>query len=248
MNKLKYFLSILLGLFAGPLFFVVAAFLDEVLMIRFDVWLPIGISLLMVSSIFVVIVKKEKASAIAVAVVLLILLSTFSVCFVYDSLRIGPGPEQLTYMHLLGVLRDEEGHMDPNWGDSDWEFYKPKCYSAFSVSRYGKTSLEVATFYYSSGTSHIHCGLKLLKQLFTKFFCGYTDSGTAYGKYKELLTGSGFQIKDGMNNFTAKNETTLIHCQLDGDFITVIHVNRDEKYLLSRTSILDYYSEQNYLY
>ncbi|MFO7967930.1 MAG: hypothetical protein R6U44_10075 [Archaeoglobaceae archaeon] len=237
MNKLKYFLSILLGLFAGPLFFVVAVFLNEVLMFRFDVWLPIGISLLMVSSIFVVIVKKEKASAIAVAVVLLILSSAFSLCFVYDSLLIGPGPEQLTYMHLLGVLRDEEGNVDPNWGNSDWEFYKPKCYSEFSVSRYGSTSLEVATFYYSS-TSHnpIHFGLK---HLFMKFFCGYTDSGTAYGKYKELLAGSGFQIRYGMNNFTAKNETTLIHCQLDGDFITVIHVDRDEKYLLSRTSILN---------
>jgi len=53
-----------------------------------------------------------------------------------------------------------------------------------------------------------------------------------------LLLNSRFSIENRLNSFTARNETTMIYCQLDGDFIMVVKVNENEEYLLNHTKIL----------
>jgi len=233
-KKLKLLYSTLIGLLAGPLFFITAAILDQA-GARFDVWLPISISLAVILIIFFHTIRKIEKKMIVIATVLLVLSSTYSVCFVYDLLLIGPGPKQLTYMHLLAKLRDEKGRIDPNWVGSEWNFYKPKCYSEFCVERYGNTSLEVAVFYYGR-ISHNPVNSEL-KCLYTSLFCGITDSKTAYETYKGLLSESGFLVEEGLDYFTAKNETIIAYCQLDREFIVVVKADRDEKYLLNQTKI-----------
>jgi hypothetical protein len=167
---------------------------------------------------------------------LLLLLSICAVFYASDFLLLGPKGEQIPYLYLIANLRDEEGVIDPHWISSEWRFYKPKCYLESSASKYNSTSLELAVFYYGR-TSHnpIHSGLKYL---YTKLSCGITDSKTAYERYKELLFNSGFSIESRSNSFTARNETTMIYCQLDGDFIMVVKVNENEEYLLNHTKIL----------
>ncbi len=237
MNKLKLLYSTLIGLLAGPLFFITAVFMDQA-GIEFDVWPPTVISLALVFTIFFLTVKKKDKRTFAIAMILLVLSSTYSLCFVYDFSLIGPGPEQLTYMHLLAKLRDEKGRIDPNWVGSKWNFYKPQCYSEFCTKRYGNTSLEVAVFYYGHYGKTAYNPHSVPKYLFTKLFCGYTDSKTAYENYRELLSNSGFLIEDGLDNFTAKNKTIIVYCQLDGEYIAVVKADTDEEYLLNRTKIV----------
>lgn len=242
MKSRKYIIiSIFLGLLSGPSFLFIAMLLSILFekflpATTFPAELPIGISLTVIISVFFLIIRKAEKKLATIAMVLLLLSSTHSVCFVYDLILIGPGPEQLTYMHLLAKLRDEKGRIDPNWVGSEWNFYKPKCYSEFCAERYENTSLEVAVFYYGKTSySPIHSGLKYL---YTRLFCGYTDSKTAYENYKNLFSNSGFLIEDGLYNFTAKNESTIVYCQLDDKFIMVVKVDRDEEYLLNQTEIM----------
>lgn len=90
------------------------------------------------------------------------------------------------------------------------------------------------SFYYGSP---INPFTSIAKALNAFLFCGYKDSKTAYEKYKELLTNSGFSIEEQVEQFTARNETTLVYCQLEGNFIMVVEVNKDEEDLLARSEI-----------
>jgi len=243
MSRLKYVMvSVLLGLLAGPLFVLIAILLDISLekflpATTFPVVLPIGMSFIIIASIFFFIIRKAEKKIAITAMILLILSFIYSVCVVGDLILIGPGPEQITYMHLLAKLRDEKGRIDPNWTKSEWNFYKPRCYVTFCAKRYGNTSLEVAVFYYGHYGKSAYNPHSVLKCLFTKLFCGITDSKTAYENYKRFLSKSGFLIKNETNNFVAENETVTVYCQLDGDFITVVKVNKNEEYLLNKSFI-----------
>jgi len=240
MSKLKYvMMSVLLGLLAGLLFIFIAILLDISLekflpATTFPAELPIGMSFIVIAFIFFFIIRKAEKKIAITAMVLLILSSIYSVCVVGDLILIGPGPEQLTYMHLLAKLRDEKG----SWVGSEWNFYKPRCYITFCAKRYGNTSLEVAVFYYGYYGKSAYNPHSVLKYLFTKLFCGITDSKTAYENYKRFLSKSRFliknEIKNETNNFVAENKTVTVYCQLDGDFITVVKVNKNEEYLLNK--------------
>jgi len=140
--------------------------------IEFDIWLPTVISLIMTFVIFFFIIKKRNKKTFIIAIAFLVLSSTYSLCFTYNVLLLGPGPEQLTYVHLLAKIRDEKGRIDPNWTKSEWNFYKPRCYTTFCAEKYGNTSLEVAVFYYGHYGKSIYDPNSILKYLFTKLFCG----------------------------------------------------------------------------
>ncbi|MBO8183548.1 MAG: hypothetical protein H0Z28_12305 [Archaeoglobus sp.] len=103
------------------------------------------------------------------------------------------------------------------------------------LKKYAPDKLEVSAFYYGYPGNPFYA---IPKYLFTKLSFGITDSKTAYERYKELLLSSRFSIDSKSNSFTARNETTMVYCQLDGDFIMVVKVNKDEEYLLKCTKIL----------
>ncbi len=229
-------ISTLIGLLAGPLFFIIAVIMDQV-GIEFDIWLPTVISLVIIFVIFFFIIKKTDNKTFIIAIIFLVLSSTYSLCFTYDVLLLGPEPEQLTYMHLLAKIRDEKGRIDPNWTKSEWNFYKPRCYITFCAERYRNTSLEVAVFYYGHYGKSAYNPHSVLKYLFTKLFCGITDSKTAYEGYKRLLFKSGFLITSRNNYFIAENKSIIIYCYFENKFITVIKANKNEKYLLNKIKI-----------
>ncbi len=239
MSRLKYFImSVLLGLLAGPLFVFIAILLDMSLekflpATTFPAELPIGISFIVMAFIsFFIIRKAEKKTAIT-AMILLILSSIYSICVVGDLILIGPGPEQLTYMHLLAKIRDEKGKIDPNWVGSKWKFPSPKCYSVLEAMKYDNTSLEIAVFSYKYSRTPYDPNA-LIEKFFIKLLCGCTDSMTAYKDYKRFLSKSGFLIKNGTNNFVAENKSVIVYCQLSNDFITIVKVNKNEEHLLSK--------------
>ena len=63
-------------------------------------------------------------------------------------------------------------------------------------------------------------------------------SKIAYERYRDLLIKSGFEmVNESAYSFIAVNEMTVVYCQLDGKFITVVKASRDEKGLLNGVSI-----------
>lgn len=236
MYKLEFLYSIIIGLLAGPTSFIVAIIMDQA-RIEFDIWLPTVISLIMIFAIFFFTIKKTDKKTFTVAIIFLVLSPTYSLCFTYNVLLLGPGQEQLTYMHLLAKIRDEKGRIDPNWTKSEWNFYKPRCYITFCAEKYGNTSLEVAVFYYDHYGKSAYNPHSVLKYLFTKLFCGITDSKTAYESYKRLLFKSRFLVTSRNNYFIAENKSIIIYCYFENKFITVIKANKNEKYLLSKIKI-----------
>ena len=168
--------------------------------------------------------REEKKSIVFASIILL----TFFISIILLILYYFVIPLQLKFIAstlLQSMLKE-------NWVDSEWDFFKPDCYSAFHAKKYNNTSLKLAAFYYEC--EHFNSP----KCIYTKLFCGITDSRTAYERYERLLSNSGFSIEYGLDNFTARNETTIIYCQLDGDFVIVVKLDKEEEYLLNQTEIM----------
>jgi len=88
----------------------------------------------------------------------------------------------------------------------------------------------VAGFYYGDFKTYpLH---SFLKSAYRKLFCR-KDSRMAYDGYKKLLTSSGFSITEGLNSFTARNESLVIYCWLDGKNIMVARAEKAEETLLN---------------
>ena len=233
----KYIISIFLGTLVGPIFIFVAVLLD-ITQISFPIIFPIAISYMMILFFFIPLIKKERRPIAVISTVLLLLSATYSIFFIGELVVIGPKGERIPWTYLMVSVdcREETVASAGEFKQTDFDFYKPKCYSEFYAAKYGDTSLEISAFYYSGLSGNPFYSVP--KQLFTKLFCGITDSKTAYENYKELLSNSGFLIKDGLDNFTARNETTIVYCQLDGKFIMVVKVDMEEEYLLNQTKIM----------
>ena len=224
--KREVSISALLGIVTGPLFVLTAIALD-VVGLKFDVWHPIVLSLAVVSAALIYVLKDAGKKKFVLAVILFAVLSAYSASSFYDLLLIGPTPEQQAYMHLLSKIRDENGKIDPNWKDSDWNFLNPKCYSVSVARKYDNTSLEVAVFSYRYSKTQYDPN-RFIKILFKKFFCGYTDSETAYSEYKRALLDTGFELKEDDSNFLAENESLIVFCSRESALITVVKLKKKE--------------------
>jgi len=225
--------SAFLGLVTGPLYILTAMFLDDVLGFKSPILLIVTV-FGAISLIFITIARGEKRQIIVVSTILLLLLATYSIFFFSELVVIGPKGEIIPFTYLIANFR-YEGETIGSWDQAEWNFYKPECYSEFYAKKLKGRSLEVSAFYYGYSGNPFH---SVPKHLFTKLSCGITDSKTAYEGYKKLLSNFGFSIEDGLDNFTAKNESTVVYCQLDGDFIMVVKVDRGEEYLLNRIKIM----------
>ncbi len=217
MRNLDIFYSIILGIFAGPLFFIIAVILD-LTKINFDIWLPTLITFLAVFAIFFFKIRISEKKFRIISMTLLVLFSACSIYLALDLLSIGPDPEQRAYLYLLAKLREKSNRIDPNWIVSEWEFYKPICYSSSSSMAYSGSSLEIAVFYYNP----------------YKLLCSYTDSKTAFEKYKKEILSSGFRVvAEGNKSFVAENNTVIVYCLLDGNFIMVAKAVKSDEYLIN---------------
>ncbi|ADC65370.1 hypothetical protein Ferp_1212 [Ferroglobus placidus DSM 10642] len=228
--KREVLISVLLGFFTGSLFILTAIALD-VAGLKFDVWLPVVLSLAIASALLIYALRDAGKKKLGVAVALFIISSTYSVSFFYDFTSIGPTPEQQAYMHLLSKIRDVNGKIDPNWRDSSWNFLSPKCYSASVARKYGNTSLEMAVFSYRYSKTQYDPN-RPIKILFTKLFCGYADSKTAYEKYKRALLNNGFKLEENNGSFLAENESLVVFCSRERELIAVVKVDKTELELL----------------
>ena len=219
-------ISAFFGIVTGPLFLLTAIALD-VLGLRFDVWLPIVISLTIASTALIYALRNANRKMLGVAVALFIISSTYSVSFFYDFSLIGPTPEQQAYMHLLSKIRDESGKVDSNWRDSSWDFLSPRCYSALVVRKYDDSSLEIAVFSYRYSKTQYDPN-RFIRILFTKLSCGYADSEAAYEEYKRTLSNAGFELKENNSSFLAENESLVVFCNREGELITVALVGNSD--------------------
>lgn len=224
--KREVSISALLGILSGPLFILTAIALD-VASLKFDVWLPVVLSLAIASALLIYALRDAGKKKLGVAVALFVISSTYSMSFIYDFTSIGPTPEQQAYIHLLSKIRDENGKIDPNWKKSSWEFLSPKCYSASVARKYDNTSLEIAVFSYRYSKTHYDPN-RLVKILFTKLLCGYADSETAYEEYRRTLSNAGFELKENDSSFLAENESLVVFCSRENEVITGVEVEKGE--------------------
>ncbi|MBO8181633.1 MAG: hypothetical protein H0Z28_02430 [Archaeoglobus sp.] len=225
----------LAGLFFIVVFILMGVLLDT-LRIKQSFIISMIASLILTLIAYFPVIRKEKKTTALVSV-LLILFSIYIIFFFAEFVAIGPKGEQIPFVYLIANFRFENQTISSyyQWEQTEWGSYKPECYSEFYAAKFGNTSLEVSAFYYGYLGNPFYA---IPKYLFTKLSCGITDSKTAYTRYKELLLNSGFSIDSRSNSFTARNETTIVYCQLDGDFIMVVKVNKEEEYLLNHTKIM----------
>ena len=224
--KREVSISVLLGISSGLLFILTAIVLD-MLRMRFDVWFPIVLSLATTFAFLIYALRNTGKKKFVVALTLFVISSTYSISFIYDFSLIGPTPEQHAYIHLLSKIRDESGKIDPSWKKSSWRFLSPKCYSASVTRKYDNTSLEIAIFSYRYSKTHYDPN-RLVKILFTKLLCGYTDSETAYEEYRRALSNAGFELKESDSSFLAENGSLVVFCSREGELIIVVKVEKRE--------------------
>ncbi len=222
--KIRSYAYPAIGLLTGPIFLIITIALDQA-GLGFE-WISILVSPAVTFAIFLHL-QRRKISAINTG--FFVLLSVYSLCFVYNSISIAPGPEQLAYMHLLAEIG--ENGKEATWVTSDWNFPSPKCYSHFAAKRYDNTSLEVAVFCYRYSKTIWDPNL-IVRLLYSKLLCGYSDSEMAYEDYKRNLEKRGYDVFEQDHSFTAVNDTVRILCRLNNDHITVIKVYRDEEHLV----------------
>lgn len=231
--KLKpIIMSVIVGLLTGPLYILVTLLLDTLFRkymqtLETTVELATCLSLIVAFLIVIPAIRKTEKKVAVTAMILLILTSTYCIGFVTDLMLIGPGPEQRAYMYLLAEIRDRNGRISPNWTASKWDFYRPRCYTAYSAVRCGNK--EVAVFYYGYGKTKYNPN-SILKRLFVKLSCGITDSRTAYEDYMKLLNGLGFKVKAGKDRFTARNGLVTVYCRLEGDYIIAVRIVKGSSY------------------
>ena len=235
MRELRKFIIkfILLGSLAGPLFVITAIALSEFLgLIKAEV-ISVAITLVIVLIIFSFMIKKEKKSIVVVTTFLLLFTALYNIFFICELVALGPKGEQIPFVHLMIHFHYKN---ETNLEETEWNFYEPRCYSEFYAKKLKGYSLEVAAFHYSGLSGNPFHSVP--KYLFTKLFCGITDSKAGYEDYKELLNSSGFKIKESIYSFTAKNETLIVYCELNGEFIDVVKVDKNERSLLNQIEVV----------
>ncbi len=226
MGKARMIMLSALGLLFGPIFLLILLLLD-VLRLNLSPTASITISLLLTSAIVIYILhlaaKKQKIT-VGLAIIIA-LLSTYSVFAVLDMVSVGPRGETRSLVYLATHV-DCEGC---EWAKGEWDFYMPDCYTNLYVRKLEGHSLKIAAFDYGYTGNPFH----YLPVLIEKLLCGYADSGSAFEEYEELLSMNGFNVSVSDGCFTAKNDTICVYGKLDGDFILVAKVSRNETHLLA---------------
>ena len=234
-------LSILLGCLAGPTFVVVACVMD-VMGIRFSILSPVLIASITLFSILLFGLmrmerreKQKRKSRIIVSTIVFVTFAILSIMYTANFFAIGPRGERIPMYHLMFCFKyDNTTVASYPWRRIRWNTYEPPCYTVKYSSGLDGHSLKVACFYY--GLPSID-PFTILKFYINKILCDI-DSEKAYRRYRNVLIGSGFEIvKKGRNEFMAMNETTLIYCWLDGKYLSVVEVGKDERNLFDKIII-----------
>jgi len=176
--------------------------------------------------LILIFIAATRKNITLVMAILFVLSSLYSYFMIVDIVAIGPKGETRAYVYLKVSYR-----LGYEWVKSEWDFYRPDCYVESCSLKYIGHSLRISAFDYDYGGNPFH---SLPRYIFNRLLCGYSDSETAFKKYREKLLEKGFSINDGLNSFKAENETLKVYCKLDSNFIVIAVVDSEEEYLLDQ--------------
>ncbi len=248
MSKKSYAKSVFTGILVAVLLSIYIFFL--VPFIHASTWAYGLVISALVVPLLGIYLEGESKKASAIMLVLFVASASLASWVLMDSFVVpqehkAPRYQILSNVEGKHIVRDSRYHDEPTWRITEfflinpasypdepiWGFYEPDYYTVAYMEK--NKSLEVADFYYR-GYLTFNPYYSVPQALHKKLAYGYATSVSGYKDYKTKLESHGFKIEENSSSFIATNDSTVVHCYLDGKHLVVAKATKDNSHLLKQ--------------